>query len=175
LDQVELEKKSKAIFSRVETGLPPMFLAGRVLARTQERKRITQEMWLWRWVACLSFFAFVGVVAFHQYQPKSETLFAFQPYVIHVDLDEADMKLAESAEVELPEGVSFVSKNQVVKSMRSLRLPVSAVKDGRSRLPFVVLSERSGSMPLQVRIYNSDDQLIQTKTLTLNFRRGQNG
>lgn len=175
MDQVQLETESKAIFSRVEKAVPPPFLAGRVLARALERKRTSLEVVVLRWVAGLSFVAVLGLVTHLQMNKSAgkEILFASQPYVIHVDLNDAELKLAQSAEVELPEGVSFVSKNKVVKELRRLKLPVSQVKEGRSRLPFVVLSDREGTMPLQVRIYDENDELIQTRTLTLHFAKGQ--
>lgn len=177
MDQPRIETESKAIFSRVEMVVPPPFLAGRTLARALESKRTSKEVLVWRWVASLSFFALVGWITFTQFQPSksNEALFAYQPYVIHVDLNENDLKFAQSAEVELPEGVNFVSKDEVVKSMRKLKLPISASQAGRSRLPFVVLADRTGKLPLQVHIYDSDDRLIETKTLTLTFAEGKKG
>jgi hypothetical protein len=105
-----------------------------------------------------------------QFPSHKEALFAYQPYVIHVSLDEDEVKLAASAEVELPPGVTFVSKSAEIQALRSLKLPVEA-QEGRSRLPFVVKSDRAGTLPLKFRIYDSNDKLLQTKTLTLHFVR----
>lgn len=161
----QFETQSKAIFKSLPQAEPSPFFAARVAARSGIGR--SRELMLMRWIAAVSFTAVVALVFFIQLQPKPDVLFTYQPYVIQVDFNPEEIKLVESAEVELPEGVSFVSKNEVVKSLRSLRLPVANVKDGK--LPFVVVSERSGSVPLIVRMYNASDELVQTKTLTLQF------
>jgi len=161
----QFESQSKAIFSRLPEAQPSPYFAARVAARAGSGK--SRELMVWRWVAALSIAAVIALTSYIQLQPKQDVLYTFQPYTIQVDFNESEIKLADSAEIELPEGVSFVSKNEAVKSLRSLRLPVGGRKDGK--LPFVLVSEREGSMDLQVRMYNSADELIQTKTLTLHF------
>lgn len=167
------ETDSKAVFSRIPAVTAPPYLAARVLALYQERRKHRSQLWIWRLAAAASLTAAIALVTVMHAPSQKETLFADQAYVIHVNLDDAEMQVAASAEVELPAGVTFVSKNEEVRALRQLRLPVAAVNatDGRSRLPFVVKSDRSGTMPLQVRIYDADDKLIQTKTLTLHFER----
>lgn len=146
---------------------PSPYFAARVAARS--KAGASRELVIWRWVAALSVAAVVALTSYIQLQPKHDLLYTYEPYVIQVDFNESELKLADSAEIELPDGVSFVSKNEAVKSMRSLRLPVSARKDGK--LPFVLVSERSGMLPVQVRMYGANDELIATKTLTLRFER----
>ncbi len=161
----QFENQTKAIFKALPDIEPSPFFAARVAAKIGAGR--PKELILMRWVAAVSFTAVVALVSFIQFQPKQDVLFTYQPYVIQVDFNAEEIKLVESAEVELPEGVSFVSKNEAVKSLRSLRLPVANVKNGK--LPFVVVSMRSGNVPLQIRMYNSNDELVQTKTLTLQF------
>lgn len=144
---------------------PSPYFAARVAAQTGAVK--SKELIFMRWIAAVSFSAVVALVAYIQLSPKPDVLFTYQPYVIQVDFNADEIKLADSAEVELPEGVRFESKNESVKALRSLRLPLTNVKDGK--LPFVVVSEREGQIPLRILMYNSDNQLVQTKTLTLNF------
>lgn len=160
------EAKSKEIFSRIPATDPSAYFAARVAARASEKP--AREVVLWRWIAACSMAAVVALVTYIQFQPKQDVLYTYEPYVIQVDFTEQEIKLVESAEINLPEGVSFVSKNHAVKELRSLKLPVDA-KSGR--LPFVVVSELAGSVPLEIRMYNSQDQLIDTKTLTLHFGR----
>lgn len=160
------EQKSKEIFSQVSAAEPSSFFAARVTARATSKP--AREVVLWRWIAACSLAAVLALVTYIQVQPKQDLLFTYEPYVIQVDFTEQEIKLVESAEVTLPEGVSFVSKNKAVKELRSLKLPVDTQT---GRLPFVVVSELSGSVPLQIRMYNSQDELIDTKTLTLHFGR----
>lgn len=161
----QFENQTKAIFKALPDVEPSPYFAARVAAKSGVGR--SKELILMRWVAAMSFAAVVALVAFIQTQPKQDVLYTYQPYVIQVDFTESEIKMVESAEVELPDGVTFVSKNQAVKSLRSLRLPVANVKDGK--LPFVVVSERSGNIPLMIRMYNANDELVQTKTLTLQF------
>jgi hypothetical protein len=172
LDPNQFETQSKAIFKRLEAVEAPPYLARRVVAKAQERKRGFREIHVWRWVAALSFTAAIALTVVLNQRPKEEQLFALKPYVIHVNLEQADMQLADSAEVELPDGVTFVSKNEEIKTARKLRLPVTQQSKDHSRLPFVVLSEHAGTVAVTVRIFDANDQLIRTKTLNLNFRSG---
>ncbi len=161
----QFEAKSKAIFSKLPQAEPSAFFAARVAARAV--KGTSREVWIWRWIAALSVAAVVGLTSYIQLQPKQDLLFTYEPYVIQVDFNESEILLVDSAEIELPEGVAFVSKNEAVKSLKTLRLPVTDRAKGR--LPFVVVSERAGAIPLQVKMYNANNELIQTKTLTLHF------
>ncbi len=161
----QFETQSKAIFKSLPQAEPSPYLAARITAKSGIGR--SRELVIMRWIAAVSFTAVVALVSFIQIQPKADVLYTYQPYVIQVDFNQEEIKLVESAEVELPEGVNFVSKNEAVKSLRSLRLPVANVKDGK--LPFVVVSERSGRIPLMIRMYNANDELVQTKTLTLQF------
>lgn len=175
---IDNEKQSREIFGRLSQDIQPSpFLAGRVTALALERRRVQQQLMWWRRLALISVSTvaiLVAVVAVRpsspSFAPAKEELFALQPYVIHVNLAEAGAEMAASAEVELPDGVQFVAKDEQIKSLRRLKLPVAAV-DGsqRTRLPFVVRSERTGQLALQVRLYDANDKLIQSKTLTLNF------
>lgn len=165
MNQDSFETQSKAIFSRLPQVEPSPYLAGRVVAHLG--KKPSREVWILRWVAALSVAAVIGLTTYIQIKPSQDLLFTYEPYVIQVDFNSQELKMVQSAEITLPDGVSFVSKNEAVKSLRSMRLPVSGRKDGK--LPFVLVSERSGELPVEVRMYGENDELIQTKTLTLHF------
>lgn len=164
MSQDQFEQQSKAIFQRLPEVEPSAFFAAKISARIQPKSR---EIMIWRWVAALSVAAVIGLTSYIQLQPKQDLLYTFEPYVMQVDFNEAELKLVESAEIQLPEGVTFVSKNEAVTAMRSLKLPISGTKNGK--LPFVLMSKLPGTLPVEVKMYDAGDNLIQTKTLTLNF------
>lgn len=167
----QFESQSKAIFKSLPDVEASPFFAAKVVAHSGVGR--SRELVVMRWLAAVSFTAVVALVSYIQLQPKPDVLFTYQPYVIQVDFNPEEVLLVDSAEVELPEGVSFVSKNEAIKAMRSLRLPLTNIKDGK--LPFVVVSQRSGRLPLMIRMYNENDELVQTKTMTLEFggKQGQ--
>lgn len=161
----DFDNQSKAIFAQLPEAKPSPYFAARVAARAKTSPN--RELTLWRWVAALSITVVIALGSYIQFKPQQDLLYTYEPYVIQVDFNAAELKLAESAEIELPDGVSFVSKNDAIKALRSMRLKVNGRKDGK--LPFVLVSEREGSLALRVRMYNAEDELVQTKTLTLNF------
>ena len=170
MDPKHLETQSKEVFGRLNTVEAPPYLARRVVARSQERSRTVREVRVWRWVAALSVTAVLAITVALRTQHKAETFYTMKPYVLQVGLE--DLRLADSAEIDLPDGLTFVSANEDIQTARTLRLPVSLNKEGKPRLPFVVRSEKSGQAAVQVRIYDSEDRLIQTKTLNLSFETG---
>ena len=160
------ETQSKEIFRQVGDVQPGTFFAARVAAKAKSPSR---EVWLLRLVTAFSLAAVIGLSSYIYMQSQKDVLVAYEPYVIQVDFNSKELKLAASAEVALPEGINFVSKNEAVKSLRTLKLPVSQEK--RGRLPFVVVSERDGHFPLEIKMFDSNDQLIGTKTITLHFEK----
>lgn len=161
----QFETQSKGIFKALPEVEPAPFFASRVLARLESPK--SREVLIWRWVGALSLMVVLAMFIYIQKRPSSEVLFTYQPYVIQVDFNDKELALVATAEVELPEGVYFVSKNQVVRTAQRLRLPVTKLKQGR--LPFVVVAEQSGSKTVQVRIYGTDEKLLNVKTVNIQF------
>lgn len=178
MEQQNLEKQSKTVFQGLPQVEPSPFFAARVVARTQESSGLRKEVLFWRWVGALSVTAMICLTVYTNFAKNkvesSAALLAFKPYVINVDLDQSEILTAATAELILPEGLEFYSKNQDVKSLRSLRLPMPSKQQG-GRLPFVVVSSRSGSMPLKIHFYDQDGQLIQTKMMNVEFVEGQHG
>jgi hypothetical protein len=173
------EQTAKKVLGTLKEVEPSAFFAARVVSRTETQTETlgsqNSQLYFWKWLAAVSFSAALALAIFVQMRPTADTLVAFQPYVIHMDLNEIDMEQAASVEIELPEGVHFVSKNEEIKSAHRLELPLSSLQPGRSRLPFVVLSERTGKMPLQIHIYNADAKLVQSKTMMLTFAQERRG
>lgn len=178
MDQQNLEQKSKQVFQGLAPIEPSPYFSARVLAHTPESGRLRKEVLFWRWVGALSVTAMICLTVYSGFlktqSEPSKALLAFKPYVIHVDLDQSEVLMASSAELVLPEGLSFYSKDDEVKALRSLKLPLTSKKQG-GRLPFVVVSSRAGHLPLQVRLYDENDRLIETKTMNVEFVEGQNG
>jgi hypothetical protein len=175
LDSTQFEKQSRELFRSLKPVEPPPYFAARVVARTHEQRQSRKQILFWRWIATFSFAAVVGLTVYMQTRQVAEPLIAFKPYVIHVDLDQSEILLAASAELELPDGVSFVAKDEEIKALRNLRLPIQPAQKGRNRLPFVIVSERTGKLPLRVRLYDENNNLIQTKTMDLMFITGEKG
>lgn len=171
MDQSQSENQIRQIFQRLPQVEPSPYMAGRIVTQVQALRRSRRQLWIWRWVAAASLTALIAVVTVNKQQSAHEALYASQPYVIHVNFDDNEVKLAASAEIELPDGVSFVSRDSEIQALRRMKLPVNAEGAGRNRLPFVVKSDRTGDLALQVHIYDAQDNLIQTKTLTLHFVR----
>jgi hypothetical protein len=171
----ELENQSRLFFQGLKPVQPSPYFAARVAANLKSRKQATRQLRLWKWLSALSFTAVIGLVIMLTSRPKPDVLFAYQPYVIQVKLDESDIQLASRAEVELPEGVNFVSRNQVVRSLRSLSLPLHSKRTGIHKLPFVILSTKAGSFAVRIRLYDSSKHLIDTKTMNLRFAGERKG
>ena len=174
----KLEADSKAIFARVRQQEPSPFMKRRILANLDKepRKRFS-EVWFWRFVSGVSLTVAAMAMIFNMrsVQQDENSLVAMKPYVIHVDLTGQPLEQARIAEVELPEGVHFVSKKHPeVSKMRKMRLPVPAATEGRSRLPFVVSSDRPGTQEVVLKILDENDQVIQTRRLTVNFAAEKN-
>lgn len=160
------ETKSREIFRQVGDLQPSAFFAARVSTKAMQPSR---EVWFLRLVSALSVAAVIGLSSYIYLQSQKDVLVTYEPYVIQVDFNSRELKMAASAEVSLPDGIRFASRNEKIQSLRSLRLPVSQDKQGR--LPFVVVSERDGHFPLEVKMYDGNDQLIGTKTITLHFEK----
>ena len=185
MDSQQLETKSKDLFSglrsaRVEAS---PFLKTRVMARIRENETAKREVWVWRALTATSMALCVSVVWWHMdTQKKNSALLADafntqQNYVIQIDLGGDRLKDARVAEVDLPDGVRFVSKTRPeVSELRNMRLPITEVDTQRSRLPFVVSSETSGRKELKLRILDEEGSVIQERVLSVNFvARGKQG
>ncbi|MGE4131517.1 MAG: hypothetical protein AB7F86_07745 [Bdellovibrionales bacterium] len=172
------EAKVKEVLGRVPEQGPSPFFAARVVARAGlgEKSSAAKEVWIWKWIAGISLTAALALVVALKVQSPStpqEMLFTYQPYVIQVDFEAEDTGLVASAEVILPEGVSFVSKNKVVRSLRQLRLPISDLKDGK--LPFVLVAEKEGEFAVLVKMYGESDEVVRTKVMNFHFAQGSQG
>ena len=175
----KLEADSKAIFARVRAQEPSPFMKRRILANLdKEPRKGFSEVWFWRFVSGVSLTVAAMAMIFNMRQVQQQDdagLVAMKPYVIHVDLSGQPLEQARIAQIELPEGVHFVSKKHPeVSKMRSMRMPVPAASSGRSRLPFVVSSDRPGTQEVVLKILDENDQVIQTRTLTVSFAAEKN-
>lgn len=182
MESLQLETKTKQAFgpmrdSPVEA---PPFMKSRIMARLDEKSRLSRQVRLWKWATGLATgaCAITAVVALGPWRTQptqgSAAYLAMRPYVIHVDLGGERLAGARSAEVELPEGVHFVSKTHPeVAELRSMRLEVPEAFEGRSRLPFVVTSDKEGLARLKLKIFDDGDQLLQERVLSVRFAQGR--
>lgn len=145
------------------------------MARIEE-SGASREVWIWRWLALTSTALCAAVIWWHTALEKrnsaalADAFTVQQNYVIQIDLGGERLKDARLAEVELPDGVHFVSKSHPeVAELREMRLPISEAQMERSRLPFVVSSELSGRKELKLRILDDQGTVIQEKILSVNF------
>lgn len=153
---------------------PSAHMKNRILARLHHapvRNRVNPEVLFWRWIAGFATAACALMAWMHFLKPVAPSaLLAMQPYVIHLDLGGARLAGATSAEVELPNGVRFVSKaHPEVTELRSLRLDLPEEIAGRSRLPFVVQADRPGTQQLKLRIWDQNMNLLQERIVSVKF------
>jgi len=180
VDPNQLETKVKRAFAPLQEASieAPPFMKARIMARMSDQRRLSREVRIWRWIAGLAVTAACAVLVSVQAglwnsstaPAEAASYFAMQPYVIHVDLSGDKLSGAKLAEVELPEGVHFVSKaHPEVEKLRKMRLAVPDGIEGRSRLPFVVSSEKPGLAELKLKIFDESDHLIHERVLSVKF------
>lgn len=181
MDPIQLETKARRAFEPLREASieAPPFMKARIMARLNDQHRLSREVRIWRWIAGLAVTASCAVLVSVQaglWKSSAPTdtasYYALQPYVIHVDLSGDKLSGAKLAEVELPEGVHFVSKaHPEIAELRKMRLAVPEGSEGRSRLPFVVSSDKPGLAELKVKIYDETDHLIHERTLSVKFAK----
>lgn len=180
MDSNQFETKVKRAFEPLREAPieAPPFMKARIMARLNDQSRLSREVRIWRWIAGLAVTTAGAVLVSVQSglwksatpAENSASYFAMQPYVIHVDLSGDKLSGAKLAEVELPEGVHFVSKTHPeVTQLRKMRLAVPDVMQGRSRLPFVVTSDKPGLAELKLKIFDESDHLIHERVLSVKF------
>jgi len=178
LDPKVLEAQMAKIFAplkQAELEAPP-FMRTRVMSRLRVPKVISKEVWVWRIVAGFATSACAVLLVMRVLAPLQTVTsngaqhFAMQPYVIHVDLDGDNLPGSRVAEVELPEGVHFVSKSHPeIAQVRKMRLNIPKAISGRSRLPFVVSSAKPGLAELKLKILDEKDLVVHERVLSIKF------
>lgn len=175
MDSNQYETQSKDAFRRLrETELEPSpFMQTRIMARLKDHGGARREIVFWRWLSGLTMAA-CAVLAWVHFSAApgidGSKAIAMQPYVIHVDFGDTRPTGATIAEIELPEGVEFVSKaHPEVAKMRSMRMELPEQVEGRSRMPFVVSAAKSGRQDLKLRILNEKDEVIQERIVSVTF------
>ncbi len=182
LDPKLLEAQMAKIFAplkQTEFDAPP-FMKTRIMSRLQAPPAASKEIWLWRTIAGLATAACAVLLLMRNFAPSQTVApeipqhYAMQPYVIHVDLEGDKLPGARVAEVELPDGVHFVSKSHPeIAQVRKMRLNVPAAISGRSRLPFVVSSDKPGLAELKLKILDEKDLVVHERVLSIKFAQGE--
>lgn len=176
LDPKLIEGQMARIFAPVkQAGIEaPPFMKTRIMTRLEDRKSV-REIWIWRFIAGIAVAACAVLLVTRTSLPTQlagdgSQHYAMQPYVIHVELEGDKLPGARVAEVELPAGVHFVSKSHPeVAELRKMRLTVPQATGGRSRLPFVVSSEKPGLAELKLKIFDEKDAVVHERVLSVKF------
>jgi hypothetical protein len=166
------ELKVKQVFESLvqEDFGPHPFLKTRVLATSRELIKSRQKIFYWKLVSGLSMACLVISLAFNAKTTPANGIALNEPYVIHMTFSDEEVKFVAAAEIELPTGVKFHSlKNPQINKMRKLRLPVSVDKDGRTKLPFVVVANDKGYKKIQVRLFDSDNNVLKEDVIKVRF------
>lgn len=175
-----LESESRSAFQSMRNAElePSPFMKSRILARLEEKKSVGwreawSNAWVWRAVSAVAITACAVLIITRTQDTTNSNqgqVYALQPYVIHLDLGGEGLRDAQIAEVELPDGVKFVSKaHPEISELRKLQLPVPDSSTGRSRLPFVVRADRVGVQDLKLKILNEKNEVIEERVLSVNF------
>lgn len=170
--QVELDEPTPMLLEarQVHVAAPP-FLKTRVMAHIAETQGLQRKIWFWRALSSFAVLALVVVVSLQYISkiPAPANALASQTYVIHVDFNETDKEIVAQAEIELPDGVHFVSKNPAAKELRRLKLPIAIDAAGRAKLPFVLQSDRAGEKAIVLRLLDREDRLVRNQVLQFRF------
>lgn len=150
----------------------PQFMKTRVLAQLRQERQFKRKLFIWKFVTAGSLAVLVAtfLIGFKMISQIKADAFTRQAYVIHVDFTQNDRQEVAAAEVELPQGVHFVSKSNV-GSMHKLRLPVDVKTAGPGKLPFVVSADDPGEKKIIVRLLNHDDRVIREQVLNYRFAK----
>lgn len=169
-------KQIKSLFAAAEaTELDPSpYMRTRILAnlRDEEESRWPRTR-VWKFFTVMSAFAFLIMTA-HSYSLMNKIESngaAMESYVIHVNFNENDLTRVTKAEVVLPDGVKFVSKNGNIADKKVLRLPIDIKSIGRGKLPFVVTASTDGEKQITVRLLNDDNEVIRDQVLKFKFAK----
>jgi hypothetical protein len=148
------------------------FMKTRVLAQLRQERQFKRKLFMWQFVTAGSLAALVATffIGFKMISQIKADAFTREAYVIHVDFTQNDRQQVAAAEVELPQGVHFVSKSGVA-SLHKLRLPVDVKAAGRGKLPFVVSADDPGEKRIVVRLLNRDDQVIREQIFNYRFAK----
>lgn len=178
-DEKDLQKleseQMRSLFSSVRAAdiEPSPYLRTRVLAHLTDEFKQSNQLKFWKFFSAGSFvaMAMMGFYVMNTFNPSSTAASSQQAYVIHVDFNQNDLSHVAQAEVVLPDGVKFVTKNGSIDSKKSLRLPIDIRSVGRGKLPFVVSSDSVGDKEILVRLLDENNQVVRDQVLKFKFAK----
>ena len=168
------ESEVKTILSKLnqEDLLPHPYLKTRILAVARELRATERKLFFWKMFSTLSMACLVMSLYFHPFTNHQNSIPLNTPYVIHMNFNDQESTHVAIAEIQLPQGISFHSeKNLSLREARQLRLPVFLTKDGRYKLPFVVVASGEGTKKIHVRLFDKDNHLVKESFIKVNFNR----
>jgi hypothetical protein len=168
----ELEQQvRKALARGLERDMTaPAFLKTRVLAELDSRKRNRgfqvfgiRLPWLLAPMAGAAAVAFVLFATSSQFQASTNS-----PVAVRVDLAGVKELAATTAIIEVPEGVTFYSKNRPeIQEQQSLQLALQL--DTLSQLPIVIRATDTGFKKVRIKFLNEANHVVMEKTVTIRF------
>ena len=148
---------------------PPPYMATRVVAALRAQ-RGGRGLWFWKALS-FSSLAVTLVLSWVVFQSPGAQFEAqiHNPYVVRVELNELSEKQHIEAEIVLPDGVEFYSKNHPqLAEQRSLRL-VWNQETGKPFLPFVIKGAENGKKQILVKFFDENNKLISSRQIGIEF------
>ncbi|MEQ1877154.1 MAG: hypothetical protein ABL958_10940 [Bdellovibrionia bacterium] len=153
---------------------PSPYMKTRILAELRDRKSRTQSVSLWKRVA-VACSAMAAVALIWTSMSKSTAFEAVvnQPYVVKVEMAELQKELIATAEIALPDGVTFYSENYPeLREKRNLELAWNGDLK-QAVLPFVINGGHKGLKEVKVRFFSADKKVVAERVLKIDFRTPQ--
>jgi hypothetical protein len=169
----EIEKQLQSLFARARELPVPQdpFLSTRVLAEYRARSRGPARPSFWKWLALVSTACSLVLITRNYYLSQGFVYSAAVNQAIAVRVEIEDLKHFDiaHAEIELPDGVHFYSKQHPeVFSEKSVTVAWNQ-GSGRTRFPIVIKSDISGKKTVRVSFFDSNDKLVATRDVEIRF------
>ncbi|MCB0384520.1 MAG: hypothetical protein KDD43_03935 [Bdellovibrionales bacterium] len=148
---------------------PPPYMGTRVVAALRSRGQ-KKRLWFWQALSftslgatlCLAWILFQAPGA--QFEAQVDN-----PYVVRVELNELSEQQYVEAEIVLPQGVEFYSKNHPeLSAQRTLRL-VWNQETGKPFLPFVIKGAEDGKKQILVKFFDESNRMISSRQIAIEF------
>lgn len=170
-------KTSQDIFKQVKDIEiePSVYMKPRILARLNEISPSRFSLFFWKMLGLSSSAVALGLALFvtiSHYLPSENPAFkALTHELLAVKIDVYQAESVARMDIILPDGVQFYSeKFPQLNELSQLSLAVNEQMSLKG-LPIVVKGQTEGVKRLTIHFYNAKHELIQTKTITIDFSK----
>jgi hypothetical protein len=166
---------------QAELEVPP-YVVTRAMARFRER-RSERRLRFWKWLAILgpvtaasaAAVILLAILPAGQLRPiePSYAALAGQDVTLRIDIAASERGRLTYAEVELPNGVQFVSeRHPEIREQRRLKFAVSDsfFVSNPASIPFVIHSKSAGLKEVRVRFLDQDQVTVKERVLRIRFK-----